>query len=236
MTVEDGTRPPWPAGSFDRVLVDAPCSGLGALRRRPEAAGVADPRTSRDLVPLQQAPAGPRARPGPARWGRPLRDLLAGARRDPRRACGAVLVGRDDGRSTTPGPADRRSGACRRPDSPDRCPAPSSSGRTATAPTRCSWRCFIGRDGGRLRAARVSRLLGEPAEPLGEAVSRPRSVSRAAVAGDVGSRLRSLRSRARPPRGRWSTRVARSPRWASASPRHGWRRLGADVLHRPGTP
>jgi 16S rRNA (cytosine967-C5)-methyltransferase len=35
--VADGTRPPWPEGVFDRVLVDAPCSGLGALRRRPEA-------------------------------------------------------------------------------------------------------------------------------------------------------------------------------------------------------
>jgi 16S rRNA (cytosine967-C5)-methyltransferase len=34
--VADATRPCWPAAAFDRVLVDVPCSGLGALRRRPE--------------------------------------------------------------------------------------------------------------------------------------------------------------------------------------------------------
>jgi len=33
----DGTAPPYRFGAFDRVLVDAPCTGLGALRRRPEA-------------------------------------------------------------------------------------------------------------------------------------------------------------------------------------------------------
>lgn len=35
--VADGTAPPLRPGVFDRVLVDAPCSGLGVLRRRPDA-------------------------------------------------------------------------------------------------------------------------------------------------------------------------------------------------------
>lgn len=35
--VADGTQPTFRPGSFDAVLVDAPCSGLGALRRRPDA-------------------------------------------------------------------------------------------------------------------------------------------------------------------------------------------------------
>ncbi|WP_243059943.1 RsmB/NOP family class I SAM-dependent RNA methyltransferase [Nocardioides sp. SR21] len=37
VVTSDGTAPPFAPGSFDRVLVDAPCTGLGALRRRPEA-------------------------------------------------------------------------------------------------------------------------------------------------------------------------------------------------------
>jgi 16S rRNA (cytosine967-C5)-methyltransferase len=47
--VADGTAPDWPAGSFDRVLLDAPCTGLGALRRRPE---VRWRRTAGDVAPL----------------------------------------------------------------------------------------------------------------------------------------------------------------------------------------
>ena len=55
IVVGDGTRPPWPPGSFDRVLVDAPCTGLGALRRRPEARWRRQPADLHDLVPLQRA-------------------------------------------------------------------------------------------------------------------------------------------------------------------------------------
>lgn len=50
----NGTRPAWLAGSFDRVLVDAPCSGLGALRRRPEARWRRTASDLDDLVPLQR--------------------------------------------------------------------------------------------------------------------------------------------------------------------------------------
>ncbi|MCT1476485.1 RsmB/NOP family class I SAM-dependent RNA methyltransferase [Microbacterium sp. p3-SID336] len=40
-------------GAFDRILVDAPCTGLGALRRRPEARWRKSPADVADLVPLQ---------------------------------------------------------------------------------------------------------------------------------------------------------------------------------------
>jgi 16S rRNA (cytosine967-C5)-methyltransferase len=49
--VADGREPPWPEGSFDRVLLDAPCTGLGALRRRPE---VRWRRTPDDVAPLAE--------------------------------------------------------------------------------------------------------------------------------------------------------------------------------------
>ena len=40
--------------SFDRVLVDVPCSGLGALRRRPESRWRRTPKDLADLGPLQR--------------------------------------------------------------------------------------------------------------------------------------------------------------------------------------
>ena len=52
--VADGRRPPHRAGTFDRVLVDAPCSGLGVLRRRPDARWHVQPGDVDDLVALQR--------------------------------------------------------------------------------------------------------------------------------------------------------------------------------------
>ena len=49
MLTARGREPPWAPGSFDRVLLDAPCTGLGALRRRPE---VRWRRTPDDVPPL----------------------------------------------------------------------------------------------------------------------------------------------------------------------------------------
>ena len=51
----DGRRPAWRAASFDRVLVDAPCSGLGVLRRRPDARWRATPDDVTRLAALQRA-------------------------------------------------------------------------------------------------------------------------------------------------------------------------------------
>ncbi|MBH5337984.1 rRNA cytosine-C5-methyltransferase [Streptomyces pactum] len=50
----DSTRPAWQPGTFDRVLVDVPCSGLGALRRRPEARWRRRPEDLEGFAPLQR--------------------------------------------------------------------------------------------------------------------------------------------------------------------------------------
>lgn len=50
----DGRAAPFPPASFDRVLLDAPCSGLGALRRRPDSRWRVEAATIDELAGLQR--------------------------------------------------------------------------------------------------------------------------------------------------------------------------------------
>ena len=51
--VADGTRAPWPAEAFDVVLLDAPCTGLGIVRRRPDVRWRREADDVRRLAALQ---------------------------------------------------------------------------------------------------------------------------------------------------------------------------------------
>jgi 16S rRNA (cytosine967-C5)-methyltransferase len=53
--VADGRQLPVRDATFDRVLLDAPCTGLGVLRRRPDARWRVQPRDATDLAELQRA-------------------------------------------------------------------------------------------------------------------------------------------------------------------------------------
>ena len=50
----DGLKPPFPRACFDRVLVDAPCTGLGTLRRRPDLKYRITPESFENLAQLQR--------------------------------------------------------------------------------------------------------------------------------------------------------------------------------------
>ena len=53
VVIADGTRPAWTTGRFNRVLADVPCTGLGALRRRPDARWRRSPADLEKLGQLQ---------------------------------------------------------------------------------------------------------------------------------------------------------------------------------------
>ena len=54
MVGADARRPPLRPASLDRVLVDAPCSGLGVLHRRPDARWRVQPEDVSRLAGLQR--------------------------------------------------------------------------------------------------------------------------------------------------------------------------------------
>jgi 16S rRNA (cytosine967-C5)-methyltransferase len=65
--VADAVRPPLRHASVDAVLLDAPCSGLGALRRRPDARWRIQPTDVEHLAALQHSmihAVAPLVRPG----------------------------------------------------------------------------------------------------------------------------------------------------------------------------
>ncbi|RCG17284.1 rRNA cytosine-C5-methyltransferase [Streptomyces diacarni] len=109
----DGTRPAWRPGSFDRVLVDVPCTGLGALRRRPEARWRRTPEDLAGFAPLQrgllrQAVAAARVggvvayatcSPHLAETRAVVDDVLRGMEKDPRGPAAELL----DARPLLPG-------------------------------------------------------------------------------------------------------------------------------------
>jgi 16S rRNA (cytosine967-C5)-methyltransferase len=67
--VADGTRPPWRRAAAAAVLVDAPCSGLGVVRRRPELRwrrGAGDVGALADLQHLLLAASAPAVAAGGA--------------------------------------------------------------------------------------------------------------------------------------------------------------------------
>ena len=67
LVVADGRRLPYPPASFDAVLLDAPCTGLGVLRRRPDARWRLEPTAVETLAALQRellAAAAEVVRPG----------------------------------------------------------------------------------------------------------------------------------------------------------------------------
>ena len=127
-------------GTFDRVLADVPCSGLGSLRRRPEARWR---KTPADVAGTRR-PAARAARRGhrlgPARRRGRLRDLLPAPGGDPRRRHRRRRARDDvtilDAPAVLPEVPGLRGPE---PANPESRGSP-SSGRTVTAPTRSSSR------------------------------------------------------------------------------------------------
>ncbi len=54
LIVGDGIKPPFPRGVFDKILVDAPCTALGVIRRHPEIRWLRTPADCRRMGRIQR--------------------------------------------------------------------------------------------------------------------------------------------------------------------------------------
>jgi 16S rRNA (cytosine967-C5)-methyltransferase len=81
------------AGKIDRVLVDAPCSGLGTLRRNPDVKWRQNPEGITEMH-AKQAPSSTRRAPGEGRRPPGLRHLQPDGRRKRRRGAGIPRLAR----------------------------------------------------------------------------------------------------------------------------------------------
>jgi len=97
---------PFPEDSFDRVLLDSPCSGTGTLRRNPEIRWSIKPRDFKDLSLQQSAmlsQAAMMVRPG----GRLMYSTCSVEIEENETVVDAFLAGhRDFARTTLEGPAE----------------------------------------------------------------------------------------------------------------------------------
>ena len=165
------TRPgrPGAPGTFTRVLADVPCTGLGALRRRPEARWRRDAADVEALHPLQRAlltTALDAAAPG----GLVAYVTCSPHRRETVDVVHETLAERDDV-EVVPAPRccpswPARTGRPRR-----RTASSSSCGRTGTARTRCSRRTCAAADDARrptsLKSARAQTDARHAQPPVG---------------------------------------------------------------------
>ena len=174
---------------YDRILVDAPCTGLGALRRRPEARWRKSPGRPRRLTRAAARAARPR-RSGRSEAGgdRRVRHVLAAPGRNRRsgrrrtREWGEAIEELDARAVITE--RRMRSPTCLLRPTAQGAP---SCGPTATTPTPCPSRCFAGAD----PDTPVSRRRALPGGP------RTPSAARRAPPGESGRAPRIQRSSTR---------------------------------------
>ena len=166
---------------YDRVLVDAPCTGLGALRRRPEARWRRTPADLAGLGRLQRAllDLGDRRHRGPAASS-PTRPAPRTSPR-PGSSSPTSLKRRDDVELLDARPLFVDAAGAPVPHLGEG-PVRPALAAPCTAPTRCSWPCCARADGERGGQAHLPCARADLAEHPVRRLRQPRGASCGAIA------------------------------------------------------